>query len=246
MGRIFPVTAAAIVPIIAFATPAIATLQLASDVSGVTLDCVDNAACDTNPAVGIIQLASFLINGVLVDGSISTSTGTPASPGIASLNISALTVINTTASAKTVNVVVSDTDFMGPVNSWATAGSGTWQAAIGSSITMNWWNDPANAQGANTITDTPGTLIDSFSNTANLIVDAFSHNGGGSMPENGPFSMTEQAIYTLTPFGQLINRGQTEIQSAIPEASTWVMMALGFAGLGFVGYRGSRKSVAID
>ena len=30
----------------------------------------------------------------------------------------------------------------------------------------------------------------------------------------------------------------------VPELSTWAMMALGFAGLGFVAYRGSRKSAA--
>ena len=34
--------------------------------------------------------------------------------------------------------------------------------------------------------------------------------------------------------------------SAIPEPSTWAMMVLGFAGLGFAGYRRGRKaSVAI-
>jgi hypothetical protein len=32
--------------------------------------------------------------------------------------------------------------------------------------------------------------------------------------------------------------------AAIPEASTWAMMALGFAGLGFAGYRGSRNKAA--
>jgi hypothetical protein len=31
--------------------------------------------------------------------------------------------------------------------------------------------------------------------------------------------------------------------SAVPEASTWVMMLIGFAGLGFAGYRASRQSV---
>ncbi|MGC2786392.1 MAG: hypothetical protein WA397_21670 [Roseiarcus sp.] len=32
--------------------------------------------------------------------------------------------------------------------------------------------------------------------------------------------------------------------SAVPEAPTWAMMLLGFAGLGVAGYRGSRKSAA--
>jgi hypothetical protein len=32
--------------------------------------------------------------------------------------------------------------------------------------------------------------------------------------------------------------------SAVPEASTWVMMLAGFAGLGFVGYRRSKAALA--
>ena len=30
-----------------------------------------------------------------------------------------------------------------------------------------------------------------------------------------------------------------------PEPSTWTMMALGFAGLGFAGYRASRKTASV-
>jgi hypothetical protein len=32
--------------------------------------------------------------------------------------------------------------------------------------------------------------------------------------------------------------------AAVPELSTWAMLALGFAGLGFAGYRGSRRTAA--
>jgi hypothetical protein len=225
--------------------PAHATLQVIADVSGTIASCVDNAACDTNPAVGIIEVGNVLINGVQVNGSIQTSTGTPANPGQDSLNTSSLSIISTTAVAQTVTVIVSDTDFTGPVASFASAGSGTWQNAIGSTITMRWFDDPLNRQGAGTPTDTPGNLIDSFTNTAASIVDSFSHDGSGAVTDSGPFSMTEEAVFTLTPFGQLINRGETEVKSAIPEPSTWAMMLLGFAGLGFAGYRASRKSVAV-
>ena len=31
----------------------------------------------------------------------------------------------------------------------------------------------------------------------------------------------------------------------VPEPSTWAMMLLGFAGLGFAGYRASRKSAKV-
>jgi hypothetical protein len=31
---------------------------------------------------------------------------------------------------------------------------------------------------------------------------------------------------------------------AVPEPSTWAMLLLGFAGLGYLGYRGSRRTAA--
>ena len=34
------------------------------------------------------------------------------------------------------------------------------------------------------------------------------------------------------------------VGAVIPEPSTWVMMALGFAGLGFAGYRKARTTVS--
>jgi hypothetical protein len=221
--------------------PADATLQIITDINGAMAACVDQAACDLNPAVGIIQVANSVINGVLINGSIQTSTGTPANPGPDILNTSSLSIINTTNTTKSVTFAVSDTDFTGPVGSFQTAGSGTWQNAIGSTITLNWFDDPNNGQGADLPTDTPGNLIHTFTNTATTIVDAFSDNFAGIVSDSGPFSMTEQAIFTLTPFGQLINRGQTEIKSAVPEPSTWAMMLLGFAGLGYAGFRKARS-----
>jgi hypothetical protein len=225
--------------------PAHATLQIIADVSGTFVSCVDQAACDSNLTVGIIQTASQIINGVLVNGSIQTSTGTPANPGPDVLNTSSLSIINTTGITKSVTVAVSDTDFTGPVASFQTAGSGTWQNAIGSTITLNWFDDPNNGQGADLPTDTPGNLIHTFTNTATTTVDAFSDDFVGIVSDSGPFSMTEQAVFTLTPFGQLINRGQTEIKLAVPEPSTWAMMLLGFAGLGYAGFRKARSARSI-
>jgi hypothetical protein len=120
-----------------------------------------------------------------------------------------------------------------------------WQNAIGSSITLSWFDDPANGQGADDPTDTPGNLIDSFTHAATLFVDSFSHNGTGAVSDPGPFSMTEQAIFTLTPFAQLVNRGQSEVKLAVPEPSTWGMMLLGFVGLGYAGFRKARSARSI-
>jgi hypothetical protein len=40
--------------------------------------------------------------------------------------------------------------------------------------------------------------------------------------------------------------GGATFTATIPEPSTWAMMLLGFAGLGFVGYRRTRKRVSIE
>ena len=64
------------------------------------------------------------------------------------------------------------------------------------------------------------------------IVQGFSHSNMGAAGNTGPFSMTEQEIYTLQPGGELLNRGETLVKFAIPERSTWTMMVLGIAGLG--------------
>jgi PEP-CTERM motif len=50
-------------------------------------------------------------------------------------------------------------------------------------------------------------------------------------------------LSTDDPNGEY-NPGQRILTGGIPEPSTWAMMALGFAGPGFAGYRASRKSAA--
>ena len=49
--------------------------------------------------------------------------------------------------------------------------------------------------------------------------------------------------YYVTAYVDLPNGGAGQIGGGIPESSTWAMMFVGFAGLGFTGYR-ARKSVA--
>ena len=227
--------------------PAQATLQIIAEVGNVVSACVDNdPSCDINPLVGTIQTSNGTnINGVVINGSLQTSTGTPANPGLDILNTSSLSIINTTATTKNITVIVSDTDFMGPVVSFLTAGSGVWQNAAGSKITLSWFDDPENRQGADNPTDTPGNLVDSFTDMSTELVHSFSHDGSGTVSDSGPFSMTEEAVFTLTPLGQLINRGQTEVKLAVPEPSTWAMMLLGFMGLGYAGFRGTRSATAI-
>jgi PEP-CTERM motif len=68
-----------------------------------------------------------------------------------------------------------------------------------------------------------------------------------------PVTVAQLEVDGIVPTGFASASGQfnfpnTDItstfQPGVPEPSTWAMMLVGFAGLGFAGYRASRKSVA--
>jgi hypothetical protein len=205
--------------------PANATLQIALQVGPDAFFCADNTSCDTNPALGIVQVGNVVVDGIAVDGSIQASDHGPPFP---SLNTSSLDIINTLATPIVATVAVSDTDFPSIAALFTAAGSGTWQGPSGSAITMGWFVDPANAQGADNAFDTPGVLLTTFSNASVGRTSAFSTNGSFIQTLAAPFSMTLQSTLTLSPGEALINRGQALVTSEVPETSTWAMIAIGF------------------
>ncbi len=87
-----------------------------------------------------------------------------------------------------------------------------------------------------------------------------SNFGPGTFTGASPFNFVaiyndsgEVVLYYATPVelitldfaGQLSNVRLYSVGGAVPEPATWALMALGFAGLGFAGYRKSRPAISI-
>ncbi|MGE5525116.1 MAG: hypothetical protein ACM3SS_15495 [Rhodospirillaceae bacterium] len=187
-----------------------AVLQIAFSINGgpSTVVC-DNCAGDIDPTVGVLQLANFQpIAGLSVTGSTQTS----QKGDLNILTTGSTSIINNSGAPVTALVTVSDTNFIGPIQEAIFSGSGTWTNAIGSTINLSWYDDPANQQGADFAGDTPGILLGTFLNTATLLSQSFSTNQTVPVSDPALFSMTEQFQFTLVNGGQLTSRGQSEVK----------------------------------
>jgi PEP-CTERM motif len=129
----------------------------------------------------------------------------------------------------------------------AVAGGGTEQVVFGTartSISIYWGSIDGN-QGGNINLNT--LTLGGFTLTgADLVLRGASGTGSQTLPSgNELVTISGLDPFTTATFSSTRNAFEFSLGSAVPEPSTWAMMMLGFAGLGYAAFRRNTKVGAL-
>jgi hypothetical protein len=226
--------------------PAHATLQFTVGIPGTEsrFTCADNAACDSNPVSGALAIANISVDGFVATDVLVQSAGNSDNPADPMLSYSVGSFTNNSGQNLVADFAGGDTGYRGPLTLDLKA-SVSWLNPGNSSITFAFFADPNDTQGGNTPTDAPGMDLGG----------SLFEGSQGNQSFASTVDLTGTGLYSLSDAGTLflaagatISGGQNSMLSsvspAIPEASTWAMMLVGFAGLGFAGRRAARRTAA--
>lgn len=216
---------------VALASPAHATLQLAFANGGSTFFCADQTACDLDGAAKSLLLLNTMVGDIRIVGTFAAS-GT----GPNDLSVSNLTITNLGHTTETLKMAVGDSGFFGPVSFIRSSASLTFNNDNGETASLSFFADHANIQPATTAFTLPGSNLLTKSGTITVSPDSFSGTKDTPFSPLGPFSMAEGASLTLLP-GASVTGFNESMTSGVPEPTTWAMLGLGFAFLGFIGWR---------
>ena len=214
------------------ASPASARLQISIAVGGSTFTCFDGQlSCDQSGGANNLLIVDQTVGGAFVQLALTQSQfGVPDELQLSSSNIE-----NLTAAPITITLTASDTGYTAPIRAINNSASLTFNSNIGApDSTLTFFADVLDGQGA---PGTPGTLLESVSGHAVTDPDSFSGSRITAFDADAPFSMTESASLVLRADGSITGFNQSMESAAVPEPSTWVMLGIGFAALGFAGYR---------
>jgi hypothetical protein len=215
-----------------------ANLQLTITNGASTFTCADGElSCDLSGGAKNLLTVDTNVGGFFVQTTLTQSTF--GSHNV--LQLSTSNIENLGSAEGTLTFIASDTGFAPPVASIESSASLTFNSNVGAGLsTLEFFADPADAQGANPL-NTPGTLLETVSGAPLTDPDSFSGSRTTGFVSGLPFSMTEDASLTLLAGGSVTGFNQAMTSSAVPEPSTWAMMALGFGFLAFAGMRKTRS-----
>ena len=215
------------------AAPAEAKLQLSIGVGASVFTCSDGQlGCDLSGGANNLLIVNQSVGGAFVQIALAQSSFGAHNE----LQLSSSNIINQTGAPLTIKLLASDTNFLDPVSFIRNSGSLTFNDAVGSGTSsLAFWADAANTQGANP-TNTPGTLLEQVFGSPSSNPDSFSGSNLAAFLANSPFSMTEGASLSLIGGGSITGFNQS-MTSGVPEPSTWAMFGIGFALMGFMGFK---------